>query len=268
MRLLCIGLVIIIIIVLIASSSYKEPFLEKQHVLGLLLCAKNEGMVITEFINHYIWQGVDILYVIDNGSTDDMKLKLQPFISSGKVKYFYKEEPYSQEKHYNEVYNIIKNECKWLIVCDTDEYIYNRTPGKTIKDYLNTISYDDIAIVYLQWKMFGSSGFETQPSSIRQSFIYRAQDINPHTKAIVNTSLVTVLHVHDSEFEPTKQTINYPPELALNHYAIMSKEYFQKIKMTRGDATTREWNSVRDWKYFSDYDKNEVRDIELAQMLQ
>ena len=76
--------------------------------------------------------------------------------------------------------------------------------------------------------------------------------------------------------------------LALNHYAIQviscllfpmtwssstcivayvvsqSWQYFERVKMTRGDATTPYWNTLRDANYFAKYDTNEVVDDELA----
>ena len=245
----------------------KVEKLEEQHTLGLLLIAKNESMVINEFIEHYLWQGVEKIYLIDNGSTDTLQEKVKPYIESGIVKYFYRDTPYNQENHYNEVYNKIRHECKWLIICDVDEYIYNKQKGSTIKDYLSRLDYNSIAAVYVQWKMFGSSGFEKQPESIRKSFLYRAPDIHINTKAIINTKHVFKLHVHHHEHDKNVKYIYSPPELALNHYAIMSKEYFQTVKMTRGDVASQNLNSIRDWKYFNDYDTNSFHDDELANLV-
>jgi glycosyltransferase involved in cell wall biosynthesis len=248
-----------------ANKTEREPF--DEIYLGVLVQAKNEGMVISEFIEHYLWQGADKIFLIDNDSTDDMRDKLQPFIASGQVEYYYRPERHNQKNHYNDVYRTIKHECKWLIVCDADEYIYNRTSGSTIRSYVESLSYSDVAVVMLQWKMFGSSGFEYQPQSIRTSFVHRKKDIHPETKAIVNTSLVWNLDLHGSEHDDSRQSIQSPTELALNHYVIMSKEYFGNIKMTRGDAAWAGTESVRDWKYFADYDHNEERDDELANLV-
>jgi len=54
--------------------------------------------------------------------------------------------------------------------------------------------------------------------------------------------------------------------LHLNHYPIQSVEFFQKIKMTRGDATNIKLNNYRNMKYFYNYDKNsnKMSDEELS----
>jgi hypothetical protein len=46
----------------------------------------------------------------------------------------------------------------------------------------------------------------------------------------------------------------------------MSKEYFEKIKIQRGDASSSSSDSVRDWDYFNHYDYSEAVDTELADM--
>ena len=242
-----------------------------KYTLCLLVIAKNEGMVIQEFIEHYKWQGIEHIYIIDNGSTDNMVQKLQPYINESYVSYYFKGEPHQQVNHYNDVYRQIRSETKWLIICDADEYIYNRTQGQTIKDYIETLNYETINSVYLQWKMFGSSGYKTQPSSIRTSFLLRKIDIDKHLeKCIINTSNTESLNIHSHNYkDPNLETIKNPPELELNHYAIMSLEYFQKVKMGRGDAhwTSHYYNNVRNMKYFQDYDHTEIQDTELRDLL-
>lgn len=274
MKYVRVSLIVAIIIVCCLIAPYLYPLLWTETVketypsytLGLLAIAKNEGMVIEEFVQHYLWQGVDKIYLIDNGSTDDMRSKLEPYIASGKVDYYFKSEQNRQAEHYNYVYHRIKDECMWLVVCDVDEYIYN-TQGGTIKSYLDTLSYEDVGIIYLNWKMFGSSGYVQQPTCIRKSFLYRSASIHPLTKAIVNTKHTTSLNVHTHYVDDAKHVIHQPPELALNHYAIMSKEYFQTVKMTRGDAADSHLNSFRDMAYFERYDTNEAFDDELLNIL-
>ena len=53
--------------------------------------------------------------------------------------------------------------------------------------------------------------------------------------------------------------------LEINHYAIQSKEFWEKIKMTRGDSY---WvDNVRTWEYFNNYDYAEFQDLELCSIL-
>lgn len=233
-----------------------------KYKLALMMIVKNEAMVIEEFFKHYLWQGVEHFYVIDNGSTDSTK----DIISKYPTTYYFLDKKYQQVKHYNHVYSEIRNECKWLIVCDCDEYIYNRKKGETIIDYLDTLDYNKNSNVELNWKMFGSSGHDKQPDNIRESFIHRRIQLDVYTKQILNTSLTVFIDVHNSRYT-RKLTISNPQQLALNHYAIMSREYFSKVKMTRGDVNNQKAENVRDWTYFDKYDHKEIKDTELKELV-
>jgi len=252
------------LIVLVTPSVEIHIPKEYKYDLGLLVIVKNEEMVIDEFFKHYMWQGVDRFYVIDNGSIDSTK---DIILRYPNVAYYYLDGKHQQLKHYNTVFNEKRNECKWLIICDCDEYIYNREKGKTIKDYLLTLDHTEISNIELNWKMFGSSGHEKQPKSIRKSFTQRKKDYDNNTKQIISTALTKFLNIHWHKHFIKRDIIN-PRQLALNHYAIMSKEYFSKVKMTRGDVATQKAENVRNWDYFNRYDHKEVVDTELKDLLE
>lgn len=261
-------ILLFIIIAISALFSYKEPFSDThhKHTLALLCICKNESMVIDEFIRHYRWQGVEHIYLIDNGSSDNMKSVIDKYIDTGYVCYFYLPEQHKQVENYMIVYNEIRNQTKWLIVCDVDEYIYNRNPKQSILTFIQKTP-DDVCEIQLRWKMFGSNGLDSQPSSIRTSFLQRKKDSENTIKCIVNTKLVNKLDVHSHNDNPSLKSIYQPDELELNHYAIMSKEYFTKVKMTRGDVANGDLNTFRDMSYFKKYDHNEVIDDELHNLV-
>jgi hypothetical protein len=119
--------------------------------------------------------------------------------------------------------------------------------------------------------MYSSSGFITQPESIRKSFIWRRNSLDKDGKCIINTKYTNSLaiHYHNHDDAPSENIdINNPPELKLNHYTIMSKEYFTKIKTNRGDAYDN--SKKRDITYFESYDKSdsEVIDEDLKNLLE
>ena len=239
--------------------------------LGLLVIAKNESMVIDEFICHYRWQGVQHFYVIDNGSNDGMAAKLLPHVRAGYLSYFCLPERYQQNQHYNKVFRErAQRECKWLLVVDVDEYVYDRREGSDIRSYLSSLDSSKVGRVAMVWKMFGSSGHATQPpSGIRANFLWRSVplelELGVNSKCILKCALCNQIDMHNTV--TTGDTIMAPPELALNHYAIMSREYFGKVKMTRGDVAAGKYETVRDWSYFDRYDHKEVFDDELANLL-
>ena len=56
--------------------------------VGVMAIMKNETDVLREWIQHYRWQGVDKIFLIDNGSTDDPERFLRNDIDSGFIEFF------------------------------------------------------------------------------------------------------------------------------------------------------------------------------------
>lgn len=263
--------------------------------LCLVAIFKNESHIMNEYIKHYMNQGVDHFFLIDNGSDDNYLDVLKNFnnitleINSNR--------PF-QVDHYN---NYFLNKCKnydWVIVCDLDEFIYARINFKTIKEYLNSLE-NSISQVFIPWKIFGSSGFNTdkkQPDSVIDNFTKRInydKDSNfqgviiengkySFTKCIVRTKYLKRFNIHSHEttnknyigadnnrsihnnesFYKINETILSNSFLHLNHYAIQSYEWFMRIKATRGDASS---DYCRTETYYREFDAaaSDIDDFEL-----
>ena len=57
-------------------------------------------------------------------------------------------------------------------------------------------------------------------------------------------------------------------KIKLNHYPIQSLDFFTKVKMTRGDATSNVVDNVRDMNYFNKYNENmNYKDTYLADLI-
>lgn len=235
--------------------------LDQKHPIVIIAIVKNEEMIIEEWLDHYRWQGVDHFYIIDDGSTDRTTniLEAQPDVTL-----FYGKKRHAQLKYYTNVFWKVKYLSDWIIVVDADEYIYGRK-GITIKDYLQSTRYDAIR---LSWKMFTSSGFVEQPESIRKSFTRKRTQINDSdkcVKSIVRSKAAKNIKIHKHVY--LGKRIVDPEELALNHYAIMSREYFQKVKMTRGDVYSGNNANIRTMEYFHKYDQGDTDDYELRDLV-
>ena len=96
------------------------------YYLSVLCIFKNETMNLQKWLDHYIWQGVEHFYLIDNGSEDNPLQILQNYIDKGVVTYYYRPEKYQQIQHYQFVFDNanIKNNSFWLVMCDLDEFFY------------------------------------------------------------------------------------------------------------------------------------------------
>ena len=260
--------------------------------LCLLAIFKNEAHILKEWVEHYIKEGVDHFFLINNNSTDNFYEVLLPYIDKGIVTLHNDERYFSQIAIYNDYINVCK-QYKWLIVCDLDEFIYARNEFKRIKQYLKVLD-DSVSQVSIPWKIYGSNGFNTidkkQPSSVIKTFTKRinydkhdnfqgvirdADNKYSFNKCIVRTNKLLKFGIHDhfttdnnritadnkknicptnEAFSKIDEVILQESKLHLNHYAIQSFEWFMRIKATRGDNTTSNHTSTRNEGYFFAFD--------------
>jgi hypothetical protein len=262
--------------------------------IALIAMFKNESHILKEWLDHYLREGVDTFFLINNNSTDNYKPILEPYLQSKQVILTSSKKKNAQV----ELYNIYLPEVKkydWVIVVDLDEFVYARKGFTTIKDYLQTVD-KNIYKIIIPWKMFGSSGFKKQPSSVIQNFVHRKKfpdtqthtnlnerviDIKticrgPHIQKINNhNSIVTDAYAHESfsnnnidKYKDVFFTLMDEPllqtqHLHLNHYRIQSWEFYKKVKMTRGDGNVKVFNHIRTKKYFNIHDYRDIKDTEL-----
>jgi hypothetical protein len=107
--------------------------------LCLVTIFKNEAHIIKEWIEHYLRQGVDKFFMIDNDSNDNYLDFLKPYIEKNIVDLVIDAKKHAQAELYNTYYLEKSKNYDWAIVCDLDEFIYARNGFHTIKEYLSTI---------------------------------------------------------------------------------------------------------------------------------
>ena len=189
----------------------------------LIAIFKNEKQIIKEWVNHYLNQGVQKFFLIDNGSTDNYFPIIEPYIIN-KIIYLVKDsKPYSQSELYNTYFLNLCKRYTWAIICDLDEFIYAKNDFKKISSYLEYINnYKHISQIFIPWKMFGSNGYNTleklQPESVMKTFTKRFdysknktvngitfkenRDIFTYTKCIVKTRYLLKLNIHSHIMMP------------------------------------------------------------------
>jgi hypothetical protein len=191
--------------------------------LCLIAIFKNEKQIIKEWVNHYLNQGVQKFFLIDNGSTDNYFSIIEPYIIN-KIIYLVKDsKPQSQEELYNKYFLNLCKRYTWAIICDLDEFIYAKNGFNKINEYLLYINkYKHISQIFIPWKMFGSNGYNTldklQPESVIKTFTKRFdynknkivngitfkenRDIFTYTKCIVKTTYLLKLNIHSHTMIP------------------------------------------------------------------
>ncbi|MEI8384528.1 MAG: glycosyltransferase family 2 protein [Nitrosomonadaceae bacterium] len=245
----------------------------QRYKLGVMAIMKQEAMNLEEWIQHYLWQGIDQIYLIDNGSTDNSLKLVRPWIDQGVVKLISLEEPWKQKVHYRTAFKNfhIADECQWLMIADLDEFWFCKKEGVNIREALN--HYDEFDVIYTNWSMFGSSGHKVHPAGLRTQFLMRQKGLGHHfnTKWICQTIALNDLEdldVHKIRGACSSRTISDNEMFQINHYMIQSLEYFTKIKMTRDDAGNEAGGETRNINYFNHYDEQcIIKDTLLADMV-
>jgi hypothetical protein len=234
------------------------------YYLSILAIFKNETHILEEWIEHYLWQGVEHFYLIDNNSFDNPLDILQKYIDKGIISYYFRPKKYAQTEHYREIYSYLKNQTKWMIMADLDEFWYSEFG--LISSLLK--KYESFDVIYSFWNIFGSSSLIEQPKSVRKSFIYKRPLLDQDHKYICQTKNIEPRQIWIHSVIDCKNIVYDNTYFKLNHYVIQSFNFFKQNKMTRGDAdnTTYEKKRTIEWYHIMDKDCIEL-DLTLSNLV-
>jgi FkbM family methyltransferase len=240
------------------DNPFHSPNNNKKYKFCIMAIFKNETMNLRIWLDHYLWQGVEHFYLIDNGSTDNPLDILNEYIDKEIVTYYYRAEKYQQPQHYRYVFDNenLKNKTQWLSICDLDEFFFG-----TNKKLINVLEDDfsNFDIIYTNSYFYGSDNLINHPKDIRTAIVHRQENLECGTKYIFKPSIITdssEIWIHWLVHSGTLQKKIFNKEtfdmkiIRLNHYNIQSLEYFQKVKMTRGDVSVVENENIRDMNVF------------------
>lgn len=243
-----------------------------RYYLAVCAIAKNEGPYFKEWIEWHRKQGVEKFYIYDNGSTDETKDVLSPYIESGFVDYTYFPGSKRQLDAYDDCFERHRFETRWLAVIDLDEFIVP-VKDKSIPDFLHRM--EKFSVVEINWLVYGSGGAKTrEPGGVMERFRRHSlpgHKLNTHVKSIADPRRVcTMVGCHeaarlcgkaaDSHGVPLKKNFrDREPQqdvIRINHYAVKSYEEFL-AKRLRGRARKA---TLRSLDYFNDYDLNDIEE--------
>ena len=218
----------------------------------LIATFKNESMNLKLWLDHYIWQGIEHFYLIDNESNDEPLNILQQFIDNNTVTYDLLSGDNKLEliKNIYNKYNI-NTKHDWIIICDLDEYFFGVT--KKLSELLT--DYQKYGIIYSNWLMFGNDGLNNQPDDVRTNIIHRQNELSQYPKFIINAKFIDNANQLGEHYCKIKNPIHENVHIHLNHYPIQSKQYFTKIKIPK-DNNDELIENNKNMKYFYDLNKN------------
>lgn len=242
----------------------------------LVVCAifKNESHILYEWIRHYLFHGVDHIYLVNDHSTDAFQEIIDRFPDT--VTLFHNtivtKDVGRQGQIANKYFLPLRDTSKWMTVLDLDEFLYS--PYEVdLRKVLE--KYNGIDQLKIDWLHFGSNDHVLQPHVVTEGFVRRAplDRLKPYYshKTIVNPRHVVQFGIHEHVVRgsilplPTSDLVS--AELVINHYNLQSEDFFMKVKATRGDINN--WfdhaKLKRDRAFFNGYDINTVLDTRLAE---
>jgi hypothetical protein len=253
---------------------------------------KNESMGLKEWLDHHLLHGCEHFYLINDGSTDNFREILDPYIKSSLVTIFDCNLPKKADRQghaYDKFLKPIWNETKWLAIIDLDEYLWSPI-CVDIRSILKRL--EEYSQLEVNWVMFGSNFHEKQPKSIVGGFTKRIeyggsivskcpgsgfiQTPTYGPKTILNTAYAVPtnfgVHSHGPHEKPRNSYVNVSyinnsnnPLLLINHYHLQSKEYWETVKMPRGDVNCWHKDDARDLLWYQMADRNDIDDFRLAE---
>ena len=236
---------------------------EYKHELSLCVCIKNEAKYVEEFVNHYIQQGVDHFYIVNNGSTDNIEEVIENIEHKNSITLITDNRDFKlltnddsalgHKRMLDEnIYERIVQETKWAIIVDSDEFMHGKN-GYTIKSFLHTLD-DDVGCVYVLWNIFNPckdengnicETFSTKQNTKRINHDYMRTlswamiNANDFGKSIIRTSMINhafKLWIH--KIPVIGKTINnygiedHEPNNDNWNHIDYSEENFQKTNIT------------------------------------
>ncbi|MBA42756.1 MAG: hypothetical protein CMF62_01960 [Magnetococcales bacterium] len=137
----------------------------KQHFLSILVRVKDEPF-INEFVQYYLKEGVDFIYIWDDNST----LKYSDYIYKNENVQVYLKNNY---QHPQNLYEKIRFDTEWLAFIDADEFITTKKNNKkTLRDELQT-TFKDVQCVKIPWVMFSCNNRKKDPKSLTKELLWR-----------------------------------------------------------------------------------------------
>jgi hypothetical protein len=226
-----------------------------KYYISLVAVFQNEARFLKEWLEFYLLMGVEHFYLYNHLSNDNYMEILEPYIKRGLVDLKdVKGNPRNidewneiQANLYTETANEVKDITEWLIVVDTDEFLFP-VKENNLQEVLK--KYDDYASISVNWRLFGSSDIEKiapdklmieslTKSSVQQErllknivkprYVYKFE--NPHFAWLLPRYVQTTENFE--HFKGALVPVESKNILRINHYWARDEEFFKSHKLAR-----------------------------------
>lgn len=140
-----------------------------RHFLSICVCVKDERPFMREFVQHYLAQGADHIYIVDNGSSDGLEeedwlvrdmpgsvaLTAVTVLRDARDMRILTDNTggHGHSRLLTEnLFVRLRNQSEWAAVVDADEFMFGKN-GHTLRSYLQSIHQSEINRVYVHWNI-------------------------------------------------------------------------------------------------------------------
>lgn len=259
---------------------YPRKTIEKKCKLAICAIFRDEGSILTEWIEYHKLIGIEHFYLYNNFSQDNFLSILQPYILKGEVTLI--DWPYerAQMRAYEDCVKKFRNETDWIGFIDLDEFIVPNRPFTNLSQILNKFK-KNRPIIIIYWKIFGSNGYidRNRDNLICEDFTSSSSKCMNIGKYFYNTNYQYdikekfkkgYMHSRWAKFlcfhlPPVNiqnkivlwdinrvSKVNLPVQI--NHYVLKSYNEFKERKARRGGGVHKIQKGFHDDEYFIDHD--------------
>lgn len=191
---------------------------------------KNEPCFFIEWIEHYLVQGIEHFYLVDNGNTNNYIQQIQSYIERGIVDLFIDPEDMRRTELYNKhIFPKAKNETRWIANIGLNEFAYAQHDN-SIFDVLKKEVYVDITQLICPVITFDSD-VDNQNNMLSSKFVSLVEKIIKR-REYINMSKVEIRLIERTNKSVTfsGQQLNISEDtistfdILVNHYLIKSLE--------------------------------------------
>ncbi len=202
--------------------------------IGLIVRCKEEPYML-EFVDYYLKQGINKIYIVDDNSTFGI---YKGIYNNPNVEIIHRPQNYvfNLNKQYircQELYKKIRNDYDWIIICDADEFISTKINiNNTIRDELET-TFKNAHCIKIPWIMMACNSIQTNPDSLLKTNVFRMNNDKHHAnktgipkffdkynstyvKSIFKTKYFDNIDMH-VPIEPINSTVKFIESVKLKH---------------------------------------------------
>jgi len=233
------------------TETLKNP----KHYLALVAIFRDEAPYLKEWIEFYRSIGVEHFYLHNHLSTDNFAEILKPYIDAGIVDLNNITTEANDLSTWNKIQTEayfstitdVKDFVEWLVIVDTDEFLFpikEKSLAKALKNY------DQYASLSINWRIFGSSNIKSIPSNklLIETLTKKGSAPDSHVKTIVKPRYVkSINNPHFPRLKKGYAQVNekfeyfhgpfLPKEsrefFRINHYWSRDLDFFYSRKISR-----------------------------------